>query len=171
MIKFKRILFPTDFSLAASHALDYAISTALEHEASLFVVHVTEDLGFNSPFVLSHFPRTVELSDACGIDDQFKRIKGVVSSQLKRQINVDELVVKGKPDREIVRLAKEKLVDLIVMAAESNLGKHRHLGSVTERVVSAAPCAVLVIPPDIEVKDIENDTKVSADVGFAKIRE
>ena len=47
MIKFKRILFPTDFSPAADHALDYAISLALEHESNLIIVHVIEDIGFN----------------------------------------------------------------------------------------------------------------------------
>ena len=60
MIKFRRILFPTDFSPSALHALDYAISLALEHESSIFLVHVIEDIGFNSPFTLSSFPTTLE---------------------------------------------------------------------------------------------------------------
>ena len=60
MIKFRRILFPTDFSPSASHALDYAISLALEHESRIFLVHVIEDIGFNTPFTLSSFPTTLE---------------------------------------------------------------------------------------------------------------
>ncbi len=60
MIKFRRILFPTDFSPPAKYALDYAISLALEHEAKLFVLHVIEDIGFSSPFTLSSSPATLE---------------------------------------------------------------------------------------------------------------
>jgi nucleotide-binding universal stress UspA family protein len=46
MTQFRRILFPTDFSPSALHALDYAISLALEHESRIFLVHVIEDIGF-----------------------------------------------------------------------------------------------------------------------------
>jgi nucleotide-binding universal stress UspA family protein len=60
MMKFKRIAFPTDFSAAASHALDYAISLALEHEASLILVHVVENIDFNSLFTLGLVPFTLE---------------------------------------------------------------------------------------------------------------
>ena len=40
MMKFKRILFPTEFSPAADHTSDYAISLELEHESTLILVHV-----------------------------------------------------------------------------------------------------------------------------------
>jgi len=146
MIKFKRILFPTDFSVAASQALDYAISLALEHEATLCVLHVAEDLGFSSPFILSSFPRSVEFDQGHGTDQLKKRMRGVIAPQLKRQIKVEELVAVGKPYREILRVAKEKDVDLIVVPAQRDTtGRHHHLGSTAERVASAAHCPVLII--------------------------
>ena len=40
MMKLKRILFPIDFSPAADHTSDYAISLELEHESALVLVHV-----------------------------------------------------------------------------------------------------------------------------------
>jgi nucleotide-binding universal stress UspA family protein len=70
----------------------------------------------------------------------------VLSPQLKRQINVEEAVVRGRPFVEIIRLAKEKSADLIVMATHSQTGiRHSHLGSTAERVVRKAPCPVMVI--------------------------
>ena len=63
MIKFKRILFPTDFSPSAQHALDYAISLALEYESSIILGHVIEDISFNSSFTLSSFPTSLESPD------------------------------------------------------------------------------------------------------------
>lgn len=145
MIKFKRILFPTDFSQAASYALDYAISLALEHEATLCLVHVIEATDFNSAFVLSYFPRTVEYEDP--LKGQAKKnLEEAVSPQVKRQINVEEVIAQGKPYQEIIRVAKEKDVDLIVIPTNKALEhRHLHLGSTAERVVSLSPCPVLVI--------------------------
>jgi len=70
----------------------------------------------------------------------------MISPQLKRQIRVNEVVVWGKPFVEIVRLAKETDVDLIVMATHSQTGiRHSQLGSTSGRVVRKASCAVMAI--------------------------
>jgi nucleotide-binding universal stress UspA family protein len=51
----------------------------------------------------------------------------------------------GVPDIDIVRVARELAVDLIVIATHGRTGfKHFALGSVAERVVREAPCPVLV---------------------------
>jgi len=145
MIKFKRILFPTDFSPSAQHALDYAISLALEYESTIILAHVIEDISFNSSFTLSSFPTSLEYHH--GMQERAKEeLARVLSPQLKRQINVEEAVVRGRPFVEIIRVAKEKGADLIVMATHSQTGiRHSHLGSTAERVVRKAPCPVMVI--------------------------
>ena len=145
MIKFKKILFPTDFSTAANHALDYAISLALEHDSSLVLVHVVEDISFNSPFTLGSAP--AKLDYRVGIESKLKdEMHKVVSPQLKRQVSVEEVMAWGRPYVEIVRVAKEKNADLIVIPTHSKPGpKHTHLGSTAARVVSLATCPVLVV--------------------------
>jgi nucleotide-binding universal stress UspA family protein len=145
MIKFKRIIFPTDFSPAEADALDYAISLALEHEATLLLVHVIEEMGFNSSFTLGSFPSISEYMQ--GSEEQARNeLQRVISSQLKQQIEVQELLARGKPFVEIVRLAKEGKADLIVIPTHSNPGpKHSHLGPTSEHVVRLAPCPVLVV--------------------------
>jgi universal stress protein A len=149
MIRFKRILFPTDFSSAAAHALDYAISLALEHEARLVLVHVIEDIGFASPFTLSSFPVNLEYQH--GMEGQARaELQKAVAAQLKRQLEVHERLAQGKPFVEIVRIAKEDAADLIVIPTRSKPDpKHTHLGSTAEHVVRLSPCPVLVVrPPD-----------------------
>jgi nucleotide-binding universal stress UspA family protein len=145
MIKFKRILFPTDFSPAAVHALDYAISLALEHEATLVLVHVIEDIGFASPFTLSSFPMNLEYQH--GLEEQARgELHKAVAAQLRRQLEVEERLPQGKPFVEILRIAKEDAVDLIVIPTRSKPDpKHTHLGGTAEHVVRLAPCPVLVI--------------------------
>ena len=52
----------------------------------------------------------------------------------------------GTPYEEIVKVAKEMEVDLIVIATHGYTGlRHFLLGSTTERVVNLAPCPVLVV--------------------------
>jgi nucleotide-binding universal stress UspA family protein len=145
MIKFKRILFPTDFSPAAAHALDYAISLALEHEATLVLVHVIEDLGFNSPFAVGTFPMNVEYEH--GMEGHAKaELAKAVGGQLRRQLEIKDRLAQGKPYAEILRIAKEEAVDLIVISTRSKPDpRHTHLGSTAEHVVRLAPCPVLVV--------------------------
>ena len=145
MIKFKRILFPTDFSVAAVHALDYAISFALEHEAKLVLVHVIEDIGFSSPSILSSFPLNLEYEDSMEGEAKAELHKAV-AAQLKRQLEVQECLVRGKPFVEILRIAKEERVDLIVIPTRSKADpRHTHLGSTAEHVVRFSLCPVLVV--------------------------
>ena len=148
MIKFKKILFPTHLNSSESQALDYAISLALEHEASLYVVHVLEDYRFRSPHIFSYFPKPLEVQRRFGgWEDQVKKkLHEVISPQLSRQITVEEVLAKGKPHEEILRIAREKNIDLIVIPSHKIPGvRHHHLGSTADRVVGSAPCAVLVI--------------------------
>ena len=54
---------------------------------------------------------------------------------------------RGTPSKEIVRYAKERDIDLIVMGTHGRgLLAHAVMGSVTEKVVRNAPCPVLTLP-------------------------
>ena len=148
MIKFKRILFPTSLSPTESLALDYAISLALQHEAALSLVHVVEDHDFNSLGIPGYLPGVVELKSRHQDKEDYamKRLHDLISPQLSRQLDMEEMLAKGKPYGEILRIAKERDVDLIVIPSHRARGhRHRHLGSTAERVVGSALCPVLVI--------------------------
>lgn len=52
----------------------------------------------------------------------------------------------GDPSTEICRVAQERGSDLIVMSTHGRIGlAHVFIGSVAERVVRYAPCAVLIV--------------------------
>src|SRR5574342_178600 len=58
------------------------------------------------------------------------------------------LVVSGAAATEVVRVVREGGYDLVVMGTHGRRGiRHLVLGSVAERVVREAPCAVLVVRP------------------------
>lgn len=61
---------------------------------------------------------------------------------------VAHAVLTGVPDREIVRYAKEHEADLIVVGTHGyGPFKRLILGSVADRVIRQAPCAVMTVPP------------------------
>lgn len=145
MIKFKKILFPTDLFPSESYALDYAISLALEHEAAIYLLHVIDVASSMSPYILTHFPKTPEHHLTKG-DRLLKELQEVISPQLKRQVHVEEIVVKSTAYQEILRIAKEKRIDLIVISSRRRVeGNQDHLESTSERVINSAPCPVLLV--------------------------
>ena len=55
----------------------------------------------------------------------------------------------GTPFLEIIRYAKEKDIDMIVMGTHGRSGLvHMLMGSVAEKVVRKAPCPVLTVRPE-----------------------
>ena len=51
----------------------------------------------------------------------------------------------GSPADEIVKVAEEEGVDLIVLGTGKNIVDKRLLGSVSEKVVHSAPCTILLV--------------------------
>jgi nucleotide-binding universal stress UspA family protein len=63
-----------------------------------------------------------------------------------QQLHVLKEIREGSPFYEIIRYAKERDIDLIVMGTHGRSGLvHVLLGSVTEKVVRKAPCPVLTV--------------------------
>ena len=59
---------------------------------------------------------------------------------------VDALVVEGAPANELVRVAKEHQVDLIIIGSHGRGGLSRAiLGSVADRVMRTAHCPVMIV--------------------------
>ena len=144
MINLKRILVPTDFSDSARHALTYGCSFAREYEAELLLLHVVENLtvGYASDL----FP--VPMAEV------FDEISGYARAELAKLtaevtgkgVSARELVVQGKPSAEIVRVAREETVDMIVLGTHGKGMLDKALfGSTAERVIRRAPCPVLTV--------------------------
>jgi glycine betaine transporter len=74
------------------------------------------------------------------------RLFEVALMELKDGLRVDVRVAVGKPAEEIVRVAREDAVDLIVMGTYGHTGLHYMLlGSTAETVFRAAPCPVFMV--------------------------
>jgi nucleotide-binding universal stress UspA family protein len=78
--------------------------------------------------------------------DLEQQLKAIVSKRVPRNLKVRTLIGHGNAAHEIVRLAEEEKVNLIVIATHGHTGFH-HLvvGSVAEKVVRLAHCPVLAV--------------------------
>jgi nucleotide-binding universal stress UspA family protein len=88
------------------------------------------------------------------IDEQSEQrgkdyLKGLVARAGSQRVPIDLTVRLGVPATEIIKVAKETRVDLIVMSTHGTTGIERDqhsIGSTAWRVLHDAPCPVLLIP-------------------------
>jgi nucleotide-binding universal stress UspA family protein len=142
-IHLNRILLATNFRPSANAAAKVAAEFAARFAAELHVICVIGDyieqmadvLPENSGFSVSRFRGYVE-----------ERMASFVRDAGNRPITH---IAQGRPYAEIVRLATEQDVDLIVIGTNvhaSLFGGAPILGPDIERVVRNAPCPVLCVP-------------------------
>lgn len=144
MIKIEKILFPTDFSESSNYALRYASSFAKEHKATLFVQHVMENVYSYSGFAETAFP----LVELYGEMEKYavREMEEIKNNNVLNDISVETVISRGTPFLEIVNAAREKEVDLIVIATHGKTAlEHVFFGSTAEKVVRKAPCPVLTV--------------------------
>jgi nucleotide-binding universal stress UspA family protein len=148
MLPLKRILAPTDFSEHSNHALRSAAEMARQFEAKLLLLHVMSNEALESiskAHVPPHPVDRVYEDLTQEIHEQYLRH---VPPEIRKAIETEILVLPGVPFLEIIRVARLKGVDLIVMATHGRTGlSHALMGSVTEKVVRKASCPVLSIRP------------------------
>jgi len=148
MLEIHSILFPTDFSECGNFALSYAASLARTFNAKIICVNVIEPIvptvgysGMTEPLPIADIADQLE-------DSAERELPKLAECDECAGIEVDELVVHGEAASEIVRVAREHHVDLIVISSHGRTGLGRILfGSTAEAVVRHATCPVLVVKP------------------------
>jgi nucleotide-binding universal stress UspA family protein len=143
--RFKRILYCTDFSESADAAFAFALDAAIRRPgSSLYLLHVIHEP--DAQFWKSY------LAEVDNIDADAKKAidAKVAASYLSRVPPGLELKVEfriGPDAATILEFAATAKIDVII------LGRHGHssvgktlFGSVAEKIVRKADCAVLVVP-------------------------
>jgi nucleotide-binding universal stress UspA family protein len=147
----RSILLPTDFSECANYALSYSTFLARQFSASIICVHVIEPVvptvgytGLTEPLPLTDLSEQLEESAE-------RELPKIGACEECSGLEIEEVIVHGDAAAEIVRVARERQVDLIVISSHGRTGLGRILfGSTAESVVRHAPCPVLVVKPPQE---------------------
>jgi nucleotide-binding universal stress UspA family protein len=140
------ILAPVAFSPRCQGALQYAETLACHFHSELTVIHVVPPplAPFSAPEAGSYLS-TIELTR-----ERVAEAETEIAAYLEEPgpgFQLTREVLTGDPAHEIVRVARERAVDLIVMATHG-YGPFRRflLGSVTAKVLHDAPCPVWTGP-------------------------
>ncbi len=133
----KKILFPTDFSPGAGHALSHALKLTGVQEGEVIVQHVVSD----------YFERLPHWTTIFDVHELQKHMDSHIAGEMKRMLKeaghaglrIRPLVSKGKPAEEINASGKEEMVDLIIMGPST--------GAVTSQVIEEGSRSVMAVPP------------------------
>ena len=145
MVKLEKILCPTDFSELSVGAMQYAVQLAEKFGAQLHLLHVVDQTYqywmAMGPEAVPAGPTPEELMKTAK-----KQMEEFVGKYVPEKLQASTEVVSGRPFLEIIRIARERKSDLIVIGTHGR-GALRQvlLGSVAEKVVRKAPCPVLTV--------------------------
>lgn len=145
MIALKTILVPTDFSEPSEAALRYGKALAEAFQASLHVIHVVQE-PFSQPWAVEAYGFSLAALQDEWVREAAERLAALLPPPQRERYRGETATVLGHPVVEILRYAREKPVDLIVLGTHGRgpLG-HVLMGSVAERIVRKAPCPVLTV--------------------------
>ena len=146
---FRRIMVTTDFSDAGDHAIAHAFRMAADHGAEVVLCHVIETVVAPNPLYAHYYPADMlspEVRQRAETDAHQALLERVPKDDPLAGVPHTTYVAHGTPAEEIIRVAEQQKVDLIVIATHGHTGiKHLFMGSVAERVIRHIHCPVLVV--------------------------
>jgi len=157
MLPLKTIVCSTDFSAASYEGVRAANELAEHFSAELILVHVIPSIPTTivagpappatpAAFNISSYQAELEASSK-------KSLQEVVDRLVSGKVSVHPIIAHGNAADEIVRISEEKGADLIAIATHGQTGwRHLIFGSIAEKVVRFARCAVLTVqaPPQTD---------------------
>ena len=148
-LNLKTVLVPTDFSENSKKALIYAVRLAQRNDSSLILFHA---------FELPEFVRQRPPDFSGGFNEEEMKLFDDARRRCEERlvtlsrdlqgcnVKIETAHRLGTPYEEIIKVARERGVDLIIIATHGYTGlEYFLLGSTTERVVRVSPCPVLVV--------------------------
>lgn len=147
-MKISRILLPADFTDASREALRYARMLAASCGGELHLLHVVPDAR-REPWAVEVVGLDLDALTEEWVRDGGIRLQRIVRG-LKSTHPVRATVRLGTAPEQIVAYAAEQQIDLVVIGAHRDRKAKDWLrGSVAQRVVRRATCAVLTVPAGV----------------------
>ena len=144
----KKILAPIDFSDYSMQALKGAWDLAKDTNAELHLLHVVAPHHSFIPLPLAiDAERAREIArEAAMVEQAEEELARIRKDELENSKKVTTAAIVGPPVAKIVDYVKQNGIDLVVISTHGRSGSELILiGSVTEKIVRHAPCAVLVL--------------------------
>lgn len=129
------LLVPLDFSGKSRQALRYAVPIAQKFAAKVHLVHVLPPAGKAGNAALPQLKHAA-----------IKRLGEMSAELLPARLRAGNAVLVGKPAEQILELAAQNNIDLIVLTTKGRSGLARVIvGSTAESIMRHASCPVLSV--------------------------
>jgi universal stress protein A len=142
MEHYKHILLAVDFFEQGETVIHRAKDLADRYQATLSIIHVVDSLPITDAGYGADIPFNLDLTAEL-MEGAKKRL-----AELAKKLAVTEdcqWLEMGSPKTEIIRVATENKVDLIVVGSHGRHGLALLLGSTANGVLHHAPCDVLAV--------------------------
>jgi nucleotide-binding universal stress UspA family protein len=148
--KVKRIMLPYDFSANADKALSHAAFMTTLFKAELYIVHV-----INKTELVDIILPMLNIKTEKVIENLVNERMTEVCERIKKQFGVKAkpIISSGNKTTELVNLAEENKIDLIVMGTQGKDSKSEYfLGSTAYRLITKSPVPVMTIKNKVDKK-------------------
>jgi nucleotide-binding universal stress UspA family protein len=144
-VSWKTLLVATDFSTNSDRALVYAIRLAEECAGKVILFHAAEAAPAEMPDTVGLFPERSH-SPREQLAEAWEKLRLQVPDAAIGKCETVYEVREGNPREQILRVAREKEADLIVMGAQGLGRSSRPHGTLSMAVARDGSCPVLVVP-------------------------
>ncbi|MBW1770656.1 MAG: universal stress protein [Deltaproteobacteria bacterium] len=141
----KRILWPTDFSKNAAHALPYVTSLTDKYQTEIHLLYVMEALKPDIPWYGELDPAHLDKIRKWEENVAKKHLDDICDKYLDGCPKYVKHIKIGDPAQEILRFIKKENVNMVVMAKHGRKG-HFRIGSVSRKVMENSLTPVVTIP-------------------------
>lgn len=155
----KKILFPTDFSDAATNAFVHALEFAKVVKAELILLHTFEIPVYDSQFFPENYASiysSIELAKFEMFKDEIPKLRTIAAER-----NLDDIVIKHRlMDGDLIynlkNAVEEDQADFVIMGTNSVSDWTKFFtGSNTESVIAGVEVPVLCVPIEAKYKKVK----------------
>jgi universal stress protein A len=142
MSDYRHILLAVDYSAQSEYVASKAKALAERYQAQLSIIHVLD----NIPMPDTNYGSVIPINEDTGYD--LLEIEKAKLIELSKRLAIDDdnqWLVWGVPNQEIVQIATQQKVDLIVLGSHGRHGLALLLGSTANSVLHHAQCDVLAV--------------------------
>ena len=141
----RRILLASDFSKASRRALTEALRLAKRNRATLTITHVITPVIPATPDQYIAFDELERVQAQARTWAQ-RELGKLTAAARKAGVRAAGVLAEGNATREIVRMAKRRRADLVIVGTHGRTGLAKlFLGSVAAGVVAATRCPVMTV--------------------------
>ena len=144
----KRILVVSRMTKYCRKAVHYGVSLARKYGAELYVIHV-----IHNPFGYEAWTLPIY-----SLKEDYEKIQRkakedldrIIASEKAEGLVVNELVRRGEPTEEILKVVEDEGIDLMIMLAHEEWRlEHFLFCGATEAIIRRMPCSIMLVKEEL----------------------